>query len=208
MENQVQQNVRTSFLNLKNAVGSKGQAYIACTCFVKPLNVTPVVETPAGHQVLHFAGVLHGCADYIAKFTGIQPTSQQDGSVWVSVSVWDKMIERFQRYLQNHPNGVVLITGALQMKERAGKDNRVFQNVSISIDGFAHARDAKPSPSQPTPQAAPVPISASAAPVVQQGAASGSPQPTQAPNTPAPSRPAENTNDGFVNIPEDEILPY
>ena len=163
-ENQNQRQQQYTFLNLKKAIGSKGQTYnaIVLEAFTARISEPRQAE---GNTVISISTPISGRNKYITSFFGTEPSATQDGTVFAQVSLWGKLAERYIHFSQKYPKAVLFVTGSARIVESQAKDGRVYKNLVINADDFdvkriieatAAPRQEAPTQNQPAPQPEPV----------------------------------------------------
>ena len=135
MNEQNQRQQTYTFLNLKKAIGSKGQTYnaIVLEAFTARISEPRQVE---GNTVISISTPISGRNKYITSFFGTEPSATQDGTVFAQVSLWGKLAERYIHFSQKYPKAVLYVTGSARIVESQAKDGRVFKNLIVNADDF------------------------------------------------------------------------
>lgn len=130
-------------LNLKRCVSAAGVPFVGVTIqgrFFSPDEEITLTQT--NKKVFHFRMTVQNREKYIGDICGLTPTVNEENLAWARVSCFDKLAERFVNFMQKHPNAIVTITGAMQVKEWTPKGSNVPQmGINITADDFMFARD-------------------------------------------------------------------
>ena len=136
-----QENRRRSFFDAVTAVDSNQRTYLSVAIEGIVSNVQPTKITQNNHKIVRFSMAIDGHAEYIQKLTGIMPEADQNGRVWVRITVWDKTADRFENFFAKHPSCVVMVFGSLVLQEETGQNGMVYRRPEINCRTFNFVRD-------------------------------------------------------------------
>ena len=201
-----QENRRRSFFDAVTAVDSNQRTYLSVAIEGIVSNVQPTKITQNNHKIVRFSMAIDGHAEYIQKLTGIMPEADQNGRVWVRITVWDKTADRFENFFAKHPSCVVMVFGSLVLQEETGQNGMVYRRPEINCRTFNFVRDIvsknenqdkkqhqAPPVTQPQYNPAPAqPVNSYQAPPIQPQYNAASPQPMNGYQTPPATQPQYN----------------
>ena len=183
-----------TFMHLVNGVGSNGQPYVSCTVIGKVVKPGEIRTTQSGKRVLNFSIPVSGKDQYLAKALGTAPSVDNNGTVWLRVSVWDNMVDRFTNFIQKFPNCEICAVGNIRMRPYTNQNTGEYVvNTEMSLVDFTLTRSFN-NAAQPNQGGYQAPAQQSYQAPAQQGYQAPAPQGYQAPAQQGYQAPAQQGN--------------
>lgn len=142
------ENKKYTFINMKRAIGKKGNHYVGVTleCMVcKPQPIKNVKDK----RVLNFSTPIYNRGKYIESLFGTTPQEDSEGTVWAQVGFWQAgekgLATRLEKLLESQKdhNLILIVTGSISVTQVEGKQGRVYTNVNIAADDFQLIRSVE-----------------------------------------------------------------
>lgn len=126
-----------TFLNANTCVGSNGNQFIGVTTI---LNVSNFTDKMVGDTLLVSGRApISNRSNILSAVLGKEITPNENGDVWVDVTVWGERAERFKKYLNGREKARLFITGVLTASEYTRRDGTQGIGVNVKITDWANA---------------------------------------------------------------------
>lgn len=126
-----------TFFNANTCVGSNGNEFIGVTTLV---NVSNFRDKMVGDTLLVTGRApISNRSNILSTVLGRDITPDENGNVWVDITVWGERAERFKKYLNGREKVRLFLTGVLSANDFTRKDGTPGVGVGIKVTDWANA---------------------------------------------------------------------
>lgn len=135
-----------TFMHLAKAIRSDGSEYVAVTMTGLIVNPSDLLTAPNASHVLNFFTPVENRNRLVAKYCGLEPTVDGNGTTWADVTAWGREAEQFSLYLKNHPRSIITLVGEMRVEQVPGRADKPYNRIKITMTDFDHKVDMPPRP--------------------------------------------------------------
>lgn len=211
MDNNQSPKTYYSFMNLLRCVDRNNNPYVGVILSGRFFNAdTATKQTQSGKDVIRCSMGIQNRDKAITEMFGMCPPPDDKGTVWARVSFFGNAATRFASFVAKYPDAEIVISGSMRVEPSQGKDGRTYTNINIAVSDFtAPNLNRRTTPAQTTNAYGTytAPAQAQAPAWGQQG--NQPPQNNQPAQSPAGWGGQPQSNNGFVEIDDDDSdLPF
>lgn len=129
-----------TYLALMNCTKRNGEPYIGFVAEAPAIDIRPMKKIGENGNVVDFKVPLRGVSNYIANFTGLEPTEDEDGLIIARASAWGRAAYRLDNLVKSPgcygKQIAPVITGSFKVESRTDANGVVKNVVKLSISSF------------------------------------------------------------------------
>jgi single-stranded DNA-binding protein len=126
-----------SFFNANTSIGSEDNKFISVTTIVTVSNFRD--QMVDGTLLVSGRAPIANRSNIMSTVLNREVTPDENGNVWVDVTVWGDRAERFKKYLNGREKVRLVIVGTLAAKDFKRTDGTPGVSYGIKVTDWANA---------------------------------------------------------------------